>query len=141
MTREASMPRILIHPSLRHEVDRLFDTLFHSAWGSRAGEGCWMPPTDVLEEPSLYRIEMDLPGVADASLSIVADGRTLRVEGVRERRHRSSAEHHHILERSTGRFVRNFHLPNDAEAEGIRASLNDGVLTIEIPRKSGGRRR
>jgi HSP20 family protein len=98
-----------------------------------------MPPADVSEEPGRYRIEVDLPGVSDDNLSIVAEGRTLRVEGVREKVRQSSSERHHMMERSTGRFVRTFHLPDDADPEAIRARLDQGVLTIEIPRERGGR--
>ncbi|NTU59974.1 MAG: Hsp20/alpha crystallin family protein [Deltaproteobacteria bacterium] len=133
------MQRIFIYPSLRHEVDRLFDSMIHSPWGSRVGECCWVPPSDVTETPAGYRVEMDLPGVAEAALSIVVERRTLRVEGARERAKAGPGERHHLLERSAGRFVRNFQLPDDAEAEGIRARFEEGVLTIEVPRKSGGR--
>ena len=128
------MAREIFFPSLRHEVDRLFDTLIHSAWGGRPGEGCWMPPADVAEEPGRYLVEMDLPGVRHADLSIHAEGRILRIEGVREHPRRARLERHHLAERCSGRFVRSFQLPDDADAAGIRAKLNEGVLSIEIPR-------
>jgi HSP20 family protein len=93
-----------------------------------------MPPADVAEEPERYRIEMDLPGVRHSDLSIAAEGRSLRVEGTREQARRSQTERHYLAERCSGRFVRTFQLPDDADPAGIQAKLEEGVLTIEIPR-------
>jgi HSP20 family protein len=99
-----------------------------------------MPAADVTEEDDGYRLEMDVPGVRFSEVAITASGRTLRIEGTRERARRSTAECHHLLERTCGRFVRTFQLPDDADATGIRASLSDGVLTVEIPRRHRGRK-
>ena len=133
------MTRIAVFPSLRHEVDRLFDSLIHSAWANRPGETSWMPATDMSEDPTHYRIEIDLPGVPDSGISLTAEGRNLRVEGVRERVRMSSSERHHALERSTGRFVRNFRLPADADLETLEAHLDQGVLTLAVRRSPKGR--
>lgn len=129
------MPKDPMFPSLRYEVDRLFDSLVHTAWGSARQESCWRPACDISEEPDLYRLEIDLPGVRSGDVSITAEGRTLRVEGSRARGRRSPAEHPHLVERMSGRFLRTFQLPPDADAQGIHARLDDGVLTVEVPRR------
>ena len=45
-------------------------------------------------------------------------------------------EKKHVAERVYGRFLRRLSLPGDADADNIRASFKDGVLTVEIPRKA-----
>ncbi|MDW7709717.1 MAG: Hsp20/alpha crystallin family protein [Deferrisomatales bacterium] len=122
-------------PSFRHEIDRLFDTLVHTAWGGCREATPWKPACDVVEAPDRYAIELDLPGVRTADLSITAEGRTLRVEGVRQKARRRDTEYHHVMERTCGRFVRTFQLPADADPGGIHARLEEGVLTLEIPRR------
>ena len=129
------MPRNTIPPSLRHEVDRLFDSLVHATWGPGRGEGAWLPALDVAEEPNAFRLEMDLPGVRLSDLTIAATGRTLRIEGRRERVRRLGTEHHRLLERSCGHFVRTVLLPPDADPASLQTNLADGVLTIVIPRR------
>lgn len=129
------MAREPVFPSLRFEVDRLFDTLVHTTWGRSAEAPSWKPACDVIEEPDRYWIQMDVPGVRASDLSISAEGRTLRVEGTRQRVRRRGAEHHHLVERTCGRFERAFHLPADADSDGVHARLEDGVLSIEIPRR------
>lgn len=129
------MPRSPILPPLRHEVDRLFDALVHATWGPCRGEDAWLPALDVTEEVDAFRLEMDLPGVPLADLTIAAAGRTLRIEGRRDRTRRSAAERHHLTERPFGHFVRTVQLPGDAEPAGMQAGLADGVLTIVVPRR------
>ena len=131
------MKRDPFFPSARYEVDRLFDTLVHTAWGSQAKESQWCPSVDVTETPDRYLLEMDLPGVHTSDSSITAEGRTLRVEGQR-RRSQHSGERHHLVERKFGTFSRTFRLPEDADPERIRARLNEGVLMIEILKKERG---
>lgn len=129
------MAREPVFPSLRFEVDRLFDALVHTAWGRGPECSSWKPPCDVVEEPDRYWIEVDVPGVRPSDLSITAVGQTLRIEGVRERVRRRGIAHHHVVERSCGRFARTFHLPADADPDGIHARVEDGVLAVEIPRR------
>ncbi len=118
--------------SCRTEIDRLFDTLVHAAWGTGPSLGGWNPPVDVVEETDRYRVEMDLPGLSSSDLSITAEGGVLRISGTRERTRRGPMERPHVTERPVGRFVRTFRLPSDADPDRIRARLRDGVLVIEV---------
>ena len=43
-------------------------------------------------------------------------------------------EKHHRVERSYGRFLRTFTLPEDADASGVQAKCKDGVLTVTLPK-------
>jgi HSP20 family protein len=63
----------------------------------------------------------------------------LRIEGSRERVRRSGSERHHLVERICGHFVRTIRLPVDADVHRMRVRLEQGVLTVEIPRARGRR--
>lgn len=128
------MPKALYFPTPRYEIDRLFDTLVHTAWGRSSSGACSCPPTDITELEDRYLVVMDLPGVRNADLSIVAERRTLRIEGMRQDPWRDRDRRLHLRERVHGRFARSFRLPDDADPEQIRARLSEGVLTVEIPR-------
>jgi len=130
------MPREIFLPSLRHEVDRLFDTLIHTAWGAKPGAALWAPAVDLAEGPDRFVLEFDVPGVRLEDLSITASGRSLRVEGSRQCTRRGTSERQHLVERAWGHFARTFQLPDDADLDSLRASLSEGVLTIEIPRRT-----
>jgi HSP20 family protein len=135
------MERDPLFPPFRHQVDRLFDVLIHSNWGVRPGLPGWVPFADVCEAAETYRIELDLPGVRHADLSISAHGRTLRLQGLRHLSRPASPGSNCLAERPNGHFSRSFQLPDDADAREIRARLEDGVLTVEIPRVGSQDRR
>ena len=47
-------------------------------------------------------------------------------------------EQYHRVERGHGRFSRAFTLPEPIDVDSVSAELNDGLLTVTIP-KAGGR--
>ena len=125
-------------PSLRREVESIFGEVLGARPRAGAG-GRWSPTLDLIEEPDRYVIEMDVPGVRLEDLSMAVSGRRLVVTGrreiVREREHPSVR----VRERWSGSFSRSLDLPDEVDATGIAATLREGILRIELPRR-GGRR-
>ena len=124
--------------SLRYEVDRLFDHLVHTAWGGARAVSCLCPPVDVIEDPDRYRVEVELPGVRIEDLTISAEGGVLRIEGSRKRRPPVAHSRSLLAELRYGRFARSLRLPTDADVAGMQARFNDGVLTVDLPRRRLG---
>lgn len=117
-------------------MTRLFDAAFSTPMNActpRAGFNA-TPRADVIEGEKEYRILMDLPGVQAENLEINVEHQTLTVKAERtvelpegfEQRRRERAER-------TG-FSRTFRLGNAVDADGITASLKDGVLEIGLPK-------
>ncbi|XP_039007791.1 class I heat shock protein-like [Hibiscus syriacus] len=52
-----------------------------------------------------------------------------------EREERSERRHVAALERRSGSFVRSFKLPENATVDKLTACLENGVLTITVPKK------
>lgn len=38
------------------------------------------------------------------------------------------------MERSSGKFTRRFRLPENAKVEQVKAAMEDGVLTVTVPK-------
>lgn len=116
------------------EFDNLFQSLERSSAPVRRAD--WLPLVDIRESERDYQIDVEVPAVALEDLSVsVADG-VLTVSG--ERKATESEEENgrlHRVERRYGRFVRNFQLPDDADAEAISAESKDGVLYLKIAKR------
>jgi HSP20 family protein len=115
--------------ALRERMTRLFDD-DAPAPGDAAG-AAWIPVADVYRRGDVVVITLEVPGVAEETIEVVASSRSLKVHGWR--RPISEVSCALQLERSYGRFARTFALPAGARVRDRRLSLGEGVLRIEIP--------
>ena len=113
-----------------HEIHTLFEELIHRPWGA----ACWTPPVDVWENEDTFTIEMDLPGVKGDQVQVQAQGRTLTVEGRRERIPHAKQISSCLHERCDGRFSRSFEFAFTVDDETIEKHWQDGVLTLIVPK-------
>lgn len=105
---------------------------------TRKGKGValdWMPDADVVEDKDEYIIALELPGVKRDDVNLTLENGTLYVSGERRTPHGDENFTRHLGERSFGRFERRFRLPDIAETEKVNASMNDGVLTVNIAKR------
>ena len=93
--------------------------------------GRFSPAVDVVETDESWMLLLELPGVPKESLHVRLDGTRLTVSGEKPTLRPGRAS---VAERDTGPFRREFLLPFQVRAEGIKARLEDGVLTITLPR-------
>lgn len=123
--------------SFRNQVSRLFGETYPA--GRTADEApslaAWAPPVDISETPDLLVFQVELPGFNQDNLKLRAENGVLTLEGERtfEKEHEKKA--YHRVERAYGRFVRAFSLPVNVDAEKINATLTDGLLTVELPKR------
>ena len=113
----------------RHEIHRLFEELIHKPWGAVR----WNPPVDVREDKEAFIIEVDLPGVKPEEVHIVADEKSLTIEGQRKLGVCDEVTSH-VCERQEGRFARTFEFDDVIEGREIESRWQDGVLTVTIPK-------
>jgi HSP20 family protein len=94
----------------------------------------WVPAVDVKEEDKCFVIYVDVPGVEAKDIEVTMEKGVLSIRG--ERKHESIDEHegYKRIERTRGTFYRSFALPETANAEGISARGQNGVLEIVIPK-------
>lgn len=128
--------------SLPRELDRLMDeTLGTMDWGRGENLRNWFPTTDVSETPEHLKLRLEVPGLSREDIKISVENNMLTVRGEKRQETTSEDETFYRTERSYGSFERSFTLPNHLEHDEIKANLQDGVLTIQIPRREEARAR
>lgn len=103
-------------------------------FGENGGQLEWAPAADISETDKEYLVKAELPGVERGDIKVTLEGGVLTIEGERKHEKEEKGEKTHRTERFYGSFCRSFTLPDNADANNIRAESKDGVLKVHIPK-------
>ena len=88
------------------------------------------PRYDINSYDDRYEILVEVPGVIKKDVNVQVSDGVLTIDG--ERKDSSQEKMHSTLE--YGKFSRSFYIPDDAVDSKLSASMENGILTITIPR-------
>jgi HSP20 family protein len=127
----------LAGPLLR-TVARDFPALKNLAGANApAGASLFSPTCDVREDDTAIVVEAELPGCKKEDIKVSLEGDVLRLSGEvkTEKDETDEKTKWHRIERSYGSFERTIPLPDYAKKEEIKASYDNGVLRLTIPKE------
>nr|ABF61864.1 chaperone [Agave tequilana] len=91
---------------------------------------------DWKETPEAHVFKADLPGLKKEEVKVeIEEGRVLQISGERSKEQEEKNDKWHRIERSTGRFLRRFRLPENTKVDQVKAAMENGVLTITVPKE------
>ena len=124
--------------NLHTTMDRLFGDLFDSGQGTqeRSGSGnmTFRLPVDISESENSYTIKAPVAGFNPQDVEVTVTGNVLSIRATRRQEREEKKGNYLRREMVYGDFVRQIALPEDAQADKINASFNNGVLQVEVPR-------
>lgn len=97
---------------------------------------------DVADHDDEFVVTADLPGFDKDDIDVSLADRTLQIEADHEEEETEESADYLRRERNRQSMSRSLTLPESVDQEGISASLNNGVLTVTLPKREqdGGHR-
>lgn len=121
-------------------VDRVFGDSyvrpwhFHELWGA----GYHFFPVDILETKDDVIVKARLPGMNVADIDISLEGDLLTIKG--EYKEVEGKDYTYFKkEMHYGAFCRSFTLPVSVKSDKVIANLDNGILTIRLPKEETAR--
>src|SRR2546421_881419 len=94
----------------------------------------WMPLADITEDEKEYLIKAELPELKREDVKVTVENGVLTISGERKFEKEEKNKKYHRVERGYGTFMRSFTLPDDADANKIKAEFKNGLLTVHLPK-------
>lgn len=82
----------------------------------------WSPLVDVKEEENQFIIDVETPGMDEKDIKITIEGGAIYIEGEKS------------IGKGSRSFSKSFTLPNSTDVENTKALIENGILTVKIPK-------
>ncbi len=93
---------------------------------------------DVAEQDNAYEVKADIPGVKKEDINVRIDGNVVQIDAEMKREKETKGNGDKVLrsERYYGTISRTFSLADDVDEAKAQAKYADGVLTLQLPKKT-----
>ncbi len=133
------------------EMDRFFDRVMHPNWGPlRWNRPSWsdlmapfqseIPRVDIINREKEVVIHAEIPGLNKEDLDVSVTDNTVTIKGETKREEKKEEGDYFRQEIVRGSFARTVTLPGDVDAAKAKASFQDGVLELTVPKVAGSKR-
>lgn len=113
-------------------LDRFFNDTFDS--GFDVEKAAYLPAVDIVETEKSFALEVAAPGMKKEDFQIDFNDGKLTISGERKFEKESKDVNYHTRETRYGSFSRSFYLPENIDESKIKASYEDGILNVTIPK-------
>ena len=114
----------------------IFNDFFDNDWMTKADATA--PAINVSESDKDYKVEVAAPGMTKDDFNIHLSENDELVISMEKKNETEDKENKKYLRRefSYSKFEQRLVLPEDVEKDKINANVSDGVLTIELPKRT-----
>lgn len=116
-------------------IDDFFNGNLPSVFSQNFNTGMSLPMVNIKETSDAYFVEMAVPGLKKSDFHIDLDNQVLSISSEREEENEQKGDDYTRREFGYSSFKRNFTLPETVDDGKIKAEYNDGILSINLPKK------
>lgn len=126
--------------SFQTEIDRFFDGFFNdfdrfpSSLLNKDRLGSFSPKIDISNDDSSIEVNAELPGLDEKDIQVSLQEDVLTIKGEKKSEDEKKSKDFYRLERRFGSFERSIKVPQEIDAENIKASFKNGVLNVFLPK-------
>jgi len=99
------------------------------------GEREWAPEVDITEDAETITVKTELPGMKREDIEIDVANGVLSIKGEKKEEKEEKSKTWHRREVRYGSFARSFTLPTDVKSDEAKASYDNGVLKVVLPKE------
>ena len=121
--------------SLRDAMNRLFEESVVNPTAFPQSHAFSMP-VDLRETDDGFIVDAVVPGVKPEDVNLTLENNVLTISGETTQEQQAGGEqgNYHRVERRYGRFTRAIALPTPVNADQVQATLENGILQVQIPK-------
>lgn len=97
------------------------------------------PSVDIQENNNDYVLVFNMPGMKSENIEVKVIDNELYIEEKKKGKKRTKKKNTIFEEIEKGRYFRKFRLTSEINYEEIVANLEDGILTVNLPKKTEGK--
>lgn len=137
MTLEIWRPRTMSPWRAFEDMERAVDEMLGMRGMARRRtpqEREWMPSVEMFEKDNSYVIKAELPGVKSEDIDVSVTDHNLTIRGEKQASRETKKEDYYLSEVSYGSFMRSIPLPENVDADKVKANFEDGMLEVMVPK-------
>jgi HSP20 family protein len=94
----------------------------------------YRPQIAIAETDKVVEVRAALPGFESEEVKVFVERRSVTISGRRKAENDTKNKPVQFSDFTTGDFFRRFQLPSEADPDGARAALKDGILSLTLPK-------
>lgn len=93
-----------------------------------------VPAVNIRENDDSFKIELAAPGLNKEDIKVSLDKDVLKISSESESKKESDDKNFRRKEFGYTSFCRSFSIPENVDTEAIKASMTNGILSVELPK-------
>ncbi|WP_457625710.1 Hsp20/alpha crystallin family protein [Persephonella sp.] len=121
---------------IEQELNKVFNELVPTPKSEVAEITTWNPRVDIYEKDNKLIIEAEIPGAKKEDVEVKIKDNAVVIRGEVKKEEEEKEKTYYRSERFYGVFERVIPLPVEVKTEEAKATFENGILKIEIPKVS-----